>query len=526
MIRRCDYLVIGSGVAGLLVSIKAASQGSVILVTKRGAEDSATRDAQGGVASVFGDKDSFESHIADTLTAGAGLCDPAVVDFTVREGPERIRELVGMGADFSRHSPGGDLDLGREGGHSARRIVHAADHTGAEISRVLLAAARTSPDIEILERHAAVDLVVPERASPSAECLGAFILTPNGEVVTVLARATILATGGAGKVYLYTSNPDVATGDGIAMAFRAGAEVANLEFIQFHPTCLFHPHAKSFLISERVRGEGGILKDHTGRPFMKDYDPRAELAPRDIVARAIDSEMKRSGADSVYLDATPLGRDFLDMHFPYLTENLASYGIDMAAQPIPVVPAVHYFCGGVSTDHHGRTTLPRLLAVGETAFTGLHGANRLASNSLLEGLVFAHRAAGMLGELAGPDFSKAREWETGNAAPSRESVVVSQDWDEIRRFMWNYVGIMRSEKRLERARRRMDLLAEEIREYYWNVLPNLDLIELRNIATVADLVIHSATLRKESRGLHWVEDYPSRNDRVFACATRFRRFAG
>ena len=526
MRRTCDLLVVGSGVAGLLVAIKAAAHRRVILVTKREAEESSTRYAQGGVASVFGDQDSFESHVADTLEAGAGLTDPEVAAFCVREGPERIRELMDMGAVFSRHAPGGDLDLGREGGHSARRIVHAEDHTGSEISRVLLERARATPNLEILERHVAVDLVVPGRGTRDAECLGAYVLAPSGEVMTIAAGATVLATGGAGKVYLYTSNPDTATGDGIAMAYRAGAEVANLEFIQFHPTCLYHPNAKSFLRSERLRGEGGVLRDHEGRPFMKGYDPRGELAPRDVVARAIDSEMKHSGADSVYLDVTALGRDFLATHFPYLTENLARFHIDMASEPIPVVPAVHYFCGGVTTDAFGRTTLHRLFAVGETAFTGLHGANRLASNSLLEGLVFAHRAASVVSDVPAADASKARDWETGSASPSRESVVVSQDWDEIRRFMWNYVGIVRSAKRLSRARRRMDLLAEEIGEYFWNVLVNLDLIELRNIATVADLVIRCAAERRESRGLHWVEDYPARDDARWGRPTRIRRFGG
>jgi len=524
MRRQCDFLVIGSGVSGLLCAINAADAGSVILVSKQNAEESATRYAQGGVASVFASSDSFESHIADTLATGAGLCDPEVVSICVREGPEKIRELVEMGAGFTLDANGRDLDLGREGGHSSRRIVHAADHTGLEIERVLLDRARSTGNVEILEHHMALDLAVARRGAKDAACMGAHVLAPDGSVITLNSRATILATGGAGKVYLYTSNPDVATGDGMAMAYRAGALMANMEFIQFHPTCLFHPHAKSFLITEALRGEGGILRDHAGRAFMKDYDERAELAPRDIVARAIDNEMKRTGEDSVFLDITHLGRDFLEEHFPYLTEKLEGFGFDMASEPVPVVPAVHYFCGGVQTDHYGRTTVERLMAVGESACTGFHGANRLASNSLLEGLVFAHRAASVLDEYALPDYGEVSEWDPGDATVSHESVVVSQDWEEIRRFMWNYVGIVRSEKRLARARSRMDLVAREISEYYWRFLVTPDLIELRNIATVADIVIRSASERKESRGLHYIEDYPDKKQ-SFEHPTVTSRFA-
>lgn len=506
----CDFLVIGGGVAGLTLARSVAGQGRTILISKTGIEESATRKAQGGIASVLDIKDSFEAHIQDTLTAGRGLCRKDAVEVCVKDGPARIRELQSIGTHFTtvpNHPE--ELDLGREGGHSARRIVHAADATGQEMVRALLEEAKNNQNIEVLENHMAVDLIVPRREFEDRSCLGAYVLDQvNDMVVTILSTVTVLATGGAGKVYLYTSNPDIATGDGVAMAYRVGAAVANMEFFQFHPTILYHPQAKGELISEAVRGEGAILRDASGRAFMADYDPARELAPRDTVARAIDSEMKRTGVDCIFLDATHLGADFLLTRFPNISATCRRFGIDIARDPIPVVPAAHYSCGGIVTDLYGRTSLPGLFAIGETACTGLHGANRLASNSLLEGLVFAHRAGLVAKDVKKPDFSQAREWETGDAVHSDESVVVSQDWDEIRRYMWNYVGIVRSDKRLMRARRRHNMLLEEIREYYWNYHVTSDLLELRNIATVADLIINSALRRKESRGLHFTSDYP------------------
>ncbi|MCP4677577.1 MAG: L-aspartate oxidase [Deltaproteobacteria bacterium] len=506
----CDYLVIGSGVAGLTFARAVADRGRVLVLSKKTAEESATRKAQGGIASVMDIEDSFEAHVQDTLTCGRGLCKKAVVEACVQDGPARIKELQAIGADFTKSVDEPEtLALGREGGHSARRIVHAADATGLEVVRTLLGFVRELPNVEILEDHMAIDLIVPDQESSKRVCMGAYVLDiENDEVHTVLAPVTVLATGGAGKVYLYTSNPDISTGDGVAMAFRAGARVANMEFFQFHPTILFHPQAKGALISEAVRGEGAILRDAAGRAFMSDYDPAKELAPRDVVARAIDSEMKRSGDDCVFLDATHLGADFLHRRFPNISASCSKFGIDITSQPIPVVPAAHYTCGGIVTDVDGHTDVTGLFAIGETACTGLHGANRLASNSLLEGLVFAHRAGRIAKEVLRPDISRIADWKSGNATHSDETVVVSHDWDEIRRYMWNYVGIVRSDKRLMRARRRHDMIMAEIREYYWNYHVTADLLELRNIATMADLIIDSALTRKESRGLHYTSDYP------------------
>ncbi len=522
----CDFLVIGTGVAGLTFARAVAGRGRVILLSKREVVVSATQNAQGGVASVTDEQDSFAAHIEDTLTAGRGLCRRDAVEMCVRDGPARIKELQELGARFTTHKGRPDeLDLGREGGHSARRIVHAADATGREMIRTLLETVRELPDVELWENHAAVDLIVPPDED-NRRCKGVYTLdTATGEIHTVLAPVTVLATGGAGKVYLYTSNPDVSTGDGIAMGYRVGARVANMEFFQFHPTILYYPSAKGMLISEALRGEGGILRDLKGRPFMGDYHEAKELAPRDVVARAIDTEMKASGDDHVYLDVYHLDAGFVKERFPNIHAGCLEYGIDITTEPIPVVPAAHYTCGGVMTDLDGRTTIPGLFAVGETAYTGLHGANRLASNSLLECLVFAHRAGEAASNVERPDYSDVKDWEVGHAVASDESVVVSQDWDEVRRYMWNYVGIVRSDRRLKRALRRHELMEEEINEYYWKYLVTSDLLELRSIATVASLIIHSALLRKESRGLHYNADYPD-EDPAFAKETVLSRVEG
>jgi L-aspartate oxidase len=512
MSTRTDFLVLGSGVAGLTFALRAANHGQVLVVTKRGHSDTATSWAQGGIAAVVSKEDSFDLHLQDTLDVGAGLCHREAVELCVQSGPAALAWLVERGTTFDRSS-GGELDLAREGGHNARRVAHAADATGQEIQRALVSAVKEHPNIVLREWHMGVELLMQSRLGGPERCVGAYVLDERtGQVETILARATILATGGAGKVYLYTTNPDVATGDGVAMAYRAGAEVANMEFFQFHPTCLFHPQAKNFLISEALRGEGAVLKLPSGEPFMAQHHEMGDLAPRDVVARASDYEMKRTGSEYVLLDISHRSPDYVRERFPRISERCLSYGIDITREPIPVVPAAHYSCGGVTSDLYGRTTLPGLWAIGETACTGLHGANRLASNSLLEGLVFAQRAAEKLGEqIAGlrqEPWAPAPEWETGAARPSDEAVVVSHSWDELRRTMWNYVGVVRSDSRLRRASRRLALLEEEIREYYWKNLVTRDLLELRNIATVAQLIIGSAMARRESRGLHYTTDYP------------------
>jgi L-aspartate oxidase len=489
---------------------------------------------------VWSPEDSFEAHVEDTLVAGAGLCHRDIVDLVVREGPERIRELIALGTHFSLRDTGEaeEYDLGREGGHSHRRILHASDATGREIMRALVAAVRQEPNIRVLERHLAIDLITDAKLDPSlpgVSCWGAYVLeVDTGAVRTVAARATVLATGGAGKVYLYTSNPDIACGDGIAMAYRAGVPVANMEFIQFHPTCLYHPAAKSFLISEALRGEGAILRTPDGRAFMADYHHDAELAPRDIVARAIDSEMKMHGYSNVLLDISHRKADYLKQRFPTIYERCLAFGFDLTREPIPVVPAAHYCCGGALTTRDGATNIRRLYAAGETAMTGLHGANRLASNSLLEALVFGHRAARHACELLEGDKTQPPPlptWNPGGAVDSDESVVVTQNWDEIRRFMWNYVGIVRSNRRLARALQRINSLQDEIEQYYWDFLVTGDLIELRNLALVAELIIVSAISRKESRGLHYNRDYPEPSgeparDTVITRGERFRPDAG
>jgi L-aspartate oxidase len=510
----CDFLVIGSGIAGLTCALDCAAAGRVLLLTKDRLPESSSQYAQGGIASVWSPDDSFESHIEDTLVAGAGLCHRDAVERVVREGPDRVRELIARGVRFDvRGDPeGGAYDLGQEGGHSQRRILHALDATGHEIIRALTERVRSTPAITVRENAIAVDLLLDRTTDPPT-VWGAFVLDElTGEVHRVVSPATFLCTGGAGKVYLYTSNPDVATGDGVAMAWRAGAPVANMEFVQFHPTCLYHPDAKSFLLTEALRGEGAILRRPDGEPFMARYHPRAELAPRDVVARAIDNEMKVHGFECVYLDISHRDADWVRARFPTVHERCLRYGFDLTRGPVPVVPAAHYACGGVVTDGDGRTALPGLYACGEIACTGLHGANRLASNSLLEALVFAHRASAhamtATRHRPAPPAGLPR-WETGTATTSDDEVVVTQNWDEIRRFMWNYVGIVRSTRRLERARRRIGLLQDEIRDYYWDFFLTPDLIELRNIADVAECIIASALARQESRGLHYTIDHPT-----------------
>jgi L-aspartate oxidase len=515
--EQVDFLVLGGGIAGLSFALEAADHGSVLVLTKRHRSEGSTQYAQGGVASVLGPDDEFDLHVQDTLVAGAGLCKREAVEVTVREGPERIRWLLSLGVEFDREGPE-RLHLTREGGHSRRRVAHAKDTTGREVERALLEAC-AAKGIRILEDQVAVDLLTSGKIGIGGpnRALGAYVLDrASGEIVAVSARTTVLGTGGAGKVYLYTSNPDVATGDGVAMAYRAGAAVANMEFFQFHPTCLYHPQAKSFLVSEALRGEGGILRNAAGEAFMVRYDPRKELAPRDIVARSIDAEMKRRGDDCAFLDMTHLPKSFLIEHFPHIYATCKEFGIDMAAQPIPVVPAAHYQCGGVVTDLVGRTSLPRLYAIGEVSCTGLHGANRLASNSLLEGLVFGRRAAlravDELSEASGP-APALPDWNPGDALTPEEGVVVAHNWDEVRRLMWNYVGIVRTMKRLERARTRIRMLRDEIREYYWQYRVTPDLVELRNLADVAMLIVECARQRKESRGLHYLLDHPATDER-------------
>ncbi|MFQ5600503.1 MAG: L-aspartate oxidase [Candidatus Krumholzibacteriia bacterium] len=510
----CDVLVIGSGVAGFLTALKAAHLGRVVVVTKRAATDSTTRFAQGGIASVMDRSDSYAAHVADTLKAGAGICRGDVVETVVRQGPRVIRELMDLGARFSQAAASGDLELGREGGHSANRIVHFKDVTGQEIQRALHEAVRADPRITVSENSLAVNLLGGRRRGAGRadewRVHGAYVLRGDGTIEPQMARVTVLATGGCGKAYLYTSNPDLATGDGIAMAFRAGARIANVEFVQFHPTCLYDPTGSRFLVSEAVRGEGAVLRNGAGEEFMTRYDARRELAPRDVVARAIDQEMKRRGDKFVYLDVRHLGERFLRQRFPNIHEACAQIGVRMERDLVPVVPAAHYMCGGILVDSHGRTDLPGLYAVGETSCTGLHGANRLASNSLLEALVFADRAVADIAaqRLQGDTPVSALPWSAEGTSATYETVVLDHDWDSVRRLLWDYVGIVRSDDRLEIAAQRLEVLRRGVESYYWRYRLSPDLVELRNLALVGELIVRCARFRQESRGLHHTSNWP------------------
>ncbi len=519
-----DILVVGSGIAGLSFALKVSAFAQVTLVTKKAKADTATNLAQGGIAAVLSQDDSFESHVRDTVVSGDGLCFEKVVDLVVQAGPERVQELVDLGVSF-RHGDGGKgLDLGMEGGHSARRVAHSLDLTGREIERALLAQVESNKRIRVLEDHMAIDLLVKSKVEKDErveeggdKCLGVYVINRNtGEVETWMARVTVLCTGGCGKVYFYTTNPDIATGDGVAIAYRAGAKVKNLEFVQFHPTCFHNPKINNFLISEAVRGEGGVLVNSQGEAFMGKYDSRGDLATRDAVARGIDEEMKNSGDECVFLDISHRDPEFLRERFPSIYKTCKTFGVDLTREAIPVVPAAHYMCGGVETDTFGKTSLENLFALGETACTGLHGANRLASNSLLEAVVFSHRAYVWLSE----NWIKiekeeivvdVKDWRTGSAVSIKENVLIRHNWDQIRRMMWNYVGIVRSVNRLELVRKRLKPILAEIEGHFHDYILTPDLVELRNIAVVADLIVKSATLRKESRGLHYVIDYPGKN---------------
>ncbi len=516
-LHRHDVLIIGSGAAGLSLALRLPRSLRIAVISKLNLAEGSTYYAQGGISAVLDKEDSIESHIEDTLNAGAGLCDEETVRLVVEKGPENIRWLLSQGMEFTRESTNGTgYHLTREGGHSHRRVIHTADATGQALETTLEQQVQSLPNVELFENHVAIDLITGHKLGlEDNRCFGAYLFNRRADrVETFRARFVILATGGASKVYLYTSNPDVSTGDGIAMGWRAGCRVANMEFIQFHPTCLFHPHAKSFLITEALRGEGGRLLLPDGTRFMPKYDERAELAPRDIVARAIDHEMKRLGADCVFLDISHQPGDFIREHFPMIHARCLDFGIDITRSPIPVVPAAHYTCGGIVTDHNARTDIPGLYAVGEVAYTGLHGANRMASNSLLECLVFGQMAALDIEQSMdhAPEPPTIAPWDESQVTDSDEVVVVSHNWDELRRFMWDYVGIVRTNKRLERAQRRVNLLRQEIEEYYSNFRVGNDLLELRNLVDVADLIIRSAQHRRESRGLHYTVDYPERDD--------------
>jgi len=553
-----DFLVIGGGIAGLMFALEAAQHGTVALLFKGKPALSNTAWAQGGIAAVWDEDDTLAGHVDDTLEAGVHLADRQRVVDILSDGPDAVRRLIELGVDFSEGEHGEDYDLTREGGHRARRILHAGDMTGQEIQRALLAAVLASPRVELFERHCAIDLITERKVArhiakrrlglrgPDVErvygpggpegwapgetdrCLGAYVLNEAAASVRVFtARVTLLATGGAGKIYRYTSNPDLATGDGMAMAWRSGAVLSNMEFVQFHPTCCYSPQLKNFLVSEALRGEGGILRLPDGTPFMDTVHPMKSLAPRDIVAREIDAQIKRHGLNNVFLDLTHLDDDFVVERFPGIHARLSQAGIDMRRQPIPVVPAAHYFCGGVLVDRQGRTQIEGLLAAGEVTCTGLHGANRLASNSLLEGAVFGTRAAEVATELlsrfADRPPIEVPAWEAGAARDADELVVIQHTWDEIRRLMWNYVGIVRSDRRLERALARLDLIESEVRAYYWDFRITRDLVELRNLVTVAQLVVRSALGRRESRGLHFTLDCPETDDENWRRPTLLRR---
>lgn len=506
-----DILVIGSGIAGLSSAIKLAKHFNVILVSKSHLNEGSTVYAQGGIAGVMDPFDSIDSHIKDTLNAGAGLCEPAVVSLVAQKATQAIEELISLGVPFSKHPQGDQFHLTQEGGHSHRRVIHAADHTGKSITETLIETVSKLPNIQLMPEHTTVELILNKDRTA---CLGSYCLDKKTEkVIAIRAHKTLLATGGASKAYLYTSNPDTSTGDGIAMAWRAGCRVTNMEFNQFHPTCLFHPNDRSFLISEAVRGEGGILKHANGEAFMHHYDERRELAPRDIVARAIDEEMKKYGVDCVYLDISHKPRSFILHHFPTIYARCLKHGIDITQQAIPVVPAAHYTCGGIHTNQDGQTDIANLYAIGETAYTGLHGANRLASNSLVEGLVFAEQAYQSILQTYRTEgfaaLTEVKEWDTSAVIQPKERILISHDWDESRRVMWDYVGIVRTDKRLKRALKRIQNLKKEVNEYYRMHTLNSDLLELRNLVQVSELMIKSALKRKESRGLNYNLDYPN-----------------
>jgi L-aspartate oxidase len=520
--HQSDFLVVGSGIAGLSFALRAAETGTVTILTKKAKTDSNTNHAQGGIAAVIDSKDSFDLHIEDTLTAGVGLNRPQAVELIVKESPESVRELEKWGVSFTRKGEGA-LDLGREGGHSMNRIVHVKDSTGMAMEQALLDRVRNHPRIQMLEEHVGVEIITEHHLTgrkrvpgEKTHCWGVYALNQRkNEVVAYLAGATLLATGGVGRVYLHTTNPSIATGDGIAMAYRAGAMTADLEFMQFHPTALFHPDGDSFLISEAVRGFGGILRTQGGEAFMKRYHPMADLAPRDVVARAIDAELKKSGDDCTFLDVTHLDPNEVRNHFPHIHQKLLSLNIDMTREMIPVVPAAHYMCGGVLTDIEGRSTIEGLYVTGEAACTGVHGANRLASNSLLEAVVFSKRAflsAVRYLEKSPHKMPQIPEWNDEGTFDQEEWVLISHDQREIIRLMWDYVGIVRSDERLERANRRIQLIADEIEEFYKKTKVTGALLELRNISCVALLIIRCALFRKESRGLHYTTDYPNRDD--------------
>ena len=513
--KKFDFIVLGSGIAGLTFALKVAHAGKVAIITKKSRTESNTNYAQGGIAAVTSKNDSFESHVQDTVVAGSGLCKEEIVRGIVEEGPDRVKELINLGMKFSqRETKNGDceLDLGKEGGHTNRRILHAKDVTGREIERALLNSVASNKNISVFENHFAIDLITTQKLGlPNLNrCVGVYVLNNETNLVeTYSAKTVILATGGCGKVYLYTSNPDIATGDGTAMSYRAGATISNMEFVQFHPTCLYHPKAKSFLISEAVRGEGGELLNLSGERFMEKIHPLKSLAPRDIVARAIDSEMKRTGDDHVLLDITNKPARYIIDRFPNIYKTCLDFGLDITKEPIPVVPAAHYQCGGVQVSFNGETCINGLYAIGEVSCTGLHGANRLASNSLLEALVYAHRAANhSLNNPIQAIDADLPDWQSGDAIDADEMVVVSHNWDELRRTMWDYVGIVRTTKRLKRALTRVKNLQEEISDYYWDFTVTSDLLELRNLATVAELIVKSALKREESRGLHYTLDHP------------------
>ncbi len=518
--NRFDFLVLGSGSAGLSFALDVADHGTVGIITKKERAESNTNYAQGGIASVLDKTDSFEEHVHDTLVAGAGMCDPGVVEEIVRSGPDTIRRLITLGADFTRKD--GSLHLVREGGHSQNRIIHAADMTGREIERVLLERAEAHPNVTILEHHFAMELITCHhlgekvtRYSEDNQCFGAYVLnTDSGKVERMLSKVTLLATGGAGQVYLNTTNPEIATGDGVAMAYRAKARVSNMEFIQFHPTSLFHPEADSFLISEAVRGHGAILRNLAGEAFMQHYDERCELAPRDIVARAIDDQLKKRGEDFVYLDTTHLPEEKLKQDFPNIFARCLEFGLNMATDLIPIVPAAHYMCGGVWTNINGETTIKGLFAAGEVACTGIHGANRLASNSLLEAIVVARKAAQKAPEMVrkASFCEDIPEWDDSGTVNTEEWVLISHNRRELQQIMWDYVGIVRSDLRLKRAFRRTKMLHEEVESFYQRTKVSVPLCQLRNMIAVAYLIIRSAMLRKESRGLHFSTDYPHQNE--------------